>query len=86
MFNCYYMQINNLESPNDEIIELNQLYFFTYNIIENRNPIRGFGGNTAIKKCKKLFVKASGECQDEVLNQSIFIQLNFEYLLDILKS
>ena len=80
------MQINNLESPNDEIIELNQLYFFTYNMIENKKPFRGFGGNAAIKKCNKLFVKASWEWQDKVLNQNIFIQLNFEYLLDILKS
>ena len=37
-------------------------------MIEIRTPILGFVGNTAIKKCKKLFVKASGEIKDEVLN------------------
>ena len=80
------MKINNLESLIDAIIELNQLYYSPNNMIENINPIRGFGGNTAIKKCKKLFVKVSEERQDEVLNQNIFIPLNFEYLLDILNS
>ena len=48
------MKINNLESLIDAIIELNQLYYSPNNMIENRNPIRGFGGNTAIKKYKKV--------------------------------
>ena len=48
------MKINNLGCSNGEIIKLNELYFLPYNITEKRNPIRGFGGNTAIKKCKKL--------------------------------
>ena len=62
------MKINNLESSNDAIIELNEVYFLPHKMIEIRTPILGFGGNTAIKKCKKLFVKASGEIKDEVLN------------------
>ena len=74
------MNINNLKSSNDELIELNKLYFLPQNMIENRNQIRGFVGNTTIKKCKKLFVEAPGKMQGEVLNQNLYIPLYFEYV------
>ena len=80
------MKINNWEISNDEIIELNQLYFLKHNMIEKINSIQAFGSNILIKKSKKLFFKASEERQDEVLNQNIFIPINFECLLGILKS
>lgn len=80
------MKINNLEISNNEIIELNQLYFLTHNMIKKLNSIQGFGSNILIKKSKKLFFKALEKRQDEVLNQNIFIPINFECLLDILKS
>ena len=73
-------------TKNYKISLLKNLKEISLNIGNNKDYVQASGGNTSCKICDDMYVKASGKCLKNALDENIFISTKFRKISENIKN